>query len=304
MITSPRYVNNTYWYPDSGATNHVTSDLNNLTFGIECHGYNKIHMGNGEGNRYKAHLIAKGYLQTLGFDFTETFSLVVKATSLRIILTIVLARGWQLRQLDVNNAFLNGSLQEEVYMDQPPRFEQWKDLACKLHKALYGLKQATRACNNIVSWCSKKQHIVSRSTTEAKYKSLANATFELIWIPSLLIELKIKQNAPRTVWCDNLSIVACGVRLATCCKYRETSGRIPQHCAKNGCEIISQQNGDFATLCKILPSAWSDRLAMDVTPSFQLRIAHHLKHWIVDFLIFETTYSMHKLNFRKCYKSG
>ena len=61
--------------------------------------------------------------------------------------------------------------------------------------------------NNIVSWCSKKQHIVSRSTTEAKYKSLANATSELIWIPSLLIELKIKQNAPQTVWCDNLSTV-------------------------------------------------------------------------------------------------
>ena len=49
MKASPGYVNNTYWYPDSGATNHVTSDLNNLTFGIECHGYNKIHMGNGEG---------------------------------------------------------------------------------------------------------------------------------------------------------------------------------------------------------------------------------------------------------------
>ena len=99
---------------------------------------------NGSVNRYKARLIAKGYLQTLGFDFTETFSLVVKATSLRIILTIVLARGWQLRQLrqlDVNNTFLNGSLQDEVYMDQPPRLEQWKDLACKLHKALYGLKQ-------------------------------------------------------------------------------------------------------------------------------------------------------------------
>ena len=68
---------------------------------------------NGSVNRYKARLIAKGYLQTLGFDFTETFSLVVKATSLRIILTIVLARGWQLRQLDVNNAFLNGSLRSE-----------------------------------------------------------------------------------------------------------------------------------------------------------------------------------------------
>ena len=61
---------------------------------------------------------------------------------------------------------------------------------------------------------------------------------------------------------------------------------------QNGCEIISQQKGDFATLCKILPSAWSDRLAMDVTPSFQLQIAHCLKHWILDFLSFEMVYRM------------
>ena len=61
---------------------------------------------------------------------------------------------------------------------------------------------------------------------------------------------------------------------------------------QKGCEIISQQKGDFAALCKILPSAWSDRLAMAVTPSFQLRIAHRLKHWIFNFLSFETTYNM------------
>ncbi|KAL6311235.1 hypothetical protein AAG906_000551 [Vitis piasezkii] len=60
---------------------------------------------------------------------------------------------------------------------------------------------------------------------------------------------------------------------------------------------------DFATLCKILPSAWSDRLAMAVTPSFQLRITYRLKHWILDFLSFEMVYSMHKLDSRKCSKS-
>nr|CAN67187.1 hypothetical protein VITISV_014195 [Vitis vinifera] len=73
---------------------------------------------------------------------------------------------------------------------------------------------------------------------------------------------------------------------------------------QKGCEITSQQKGDFATLCKMLPSAWSDWLAMTTTSSFQLRIAHRLKHWIVDFLSFETTYSMHKLDFKKCSKSG
>ena len=56
--------------------------------------------------------------------------------------------------------------------------------------------------------------------------------------------------------------------------------------------------------CKNLPSTWSDLLAMAVTPSFQLRIAFCLKHWIIDFLSFETTYSMHKLNSRKCFKNG
>ena len=73
---------------------------------------------------------------------------------------------------------------------------------------------------------------------------------------------------------------------------------------QKGCEIISQQKGDFATLSKILPLAWSDRLEMAVTPSFQLRIVHRLKHWIFDFLSFESTYSMHKLDFKKCSKSG
>ena len=70
------------------------------------------------------------------------------------------------------------------------------------------------------------------------------------------------------------------------------------------CEITSQQKGDFATLCKMLPSARSDWLAMAATSSFQLRIAHRLKHWIVDFLSFEMVYSMHQLAFRKCSKSG
>ena len=86
-------------------------------------------------DRYKACLVAKGYLQTIGFNFTEIFSPVMKATSIKIILTIAFARGWKLRQLVVNNAFLNAGLQEEVYVNQPPRFDYGKYLAFKLHKA-------------------------------------------------------------------------------------------------------------------------------------------------------------------------
>ena len=79
---------------------------------------------------------------------------------------------------------------------------------------------------------------------------------------------------------------------------------------QNGCEIFTAKGQHFRSPrlilqpCKNLPSTWSDLLAMAVTPSFQLRIVYCLKHWIVDFLSFETTYSMHKLNSRKCSKSG
>nr|CAN79688.1 hypothetical protein VITISV_018577 [Vitis vinifera] len=73
---------------------------------------------------------------------------------------------------------------------------------------------------------------------------------------------------------------------------------------QKGCEITSQQKGDFATLCKMLPLAWSDWFTMAATSSFQLRIVHRLKHWIVDFLSFEMVYNMYQLDSRKCSKSG
>lgn len=90
--------------------------------------------------------MAKGFHQDKGFDYTKTFSPVVKPVTVRIVLTLVISHKWVIQQLDVNNVFLNGQVNEEFYMVQPPEFEKGESgLVCKLHKALYGLKQSPMA---------------------------------------------------------------------------------------------------------------------------------------------------------------
>ena len=98
-------------------------------------------------NRLKARLVAKGYSQAYGIDYDETFSPVAKMPSVRICIALAAIHHWPLHQLDVKNAFLNGVLEEEVYMEQPPGFvvEEEASKVCRLRRSLYGLKQSPRA---------------------------------------------------------------------------------------------------------------------------------------------------------------
>jgi hypothetical protein len=97
--------------------------------------------------RNKARLMAKGYAQFVGLDFEETFAPVARLESIRILLAYAAHHSFRLFQMDVKSAFLNGPIKEEVYVEQPPGFEddRFPDHMYKLSKALYGLKQAPRA---------------------------------------------------------------------------------------------------------------------------------------------------------------
>lgn len=92
-------------------------------------------------------MIAKGFHQRPDVDYYETFSLVIKHATIRPVLGIVVAKDWSLQQLDVNNAFLQGPLDEEVYMLPPPGLEDKEKPyhVCHLKKAVYRLKQDSRA---------------------------------------------------------------------------------------------------------------------------------------------------------------
>ncbi|KAL4565106.1 hypothetical protein LXL04_029190 [Taraxacum kok-saghyz] len=291
----------------------------------------------GTTEKYKARLLAKGFLQQYGKDYFETFSPVAKPVTIRLVLSIALTKNWPLRQLDVNNAFLHGTLHEEVYMTQSPGFthpqfpnhvydivltgnndeflyhfvrtlatkfsikdlgplhhflgieviptptglflsqhRHIQDLLTQFHmdgakevatplssstvlssveksphvdpapyRRLVGslqylaftrpdtsfavnklsqfmhlptqthwqallrvLSRFTTAYilyigSNIISWRSARQKSVSRSSTEAEYKALANASSEVMWVQNLLQELGIANSHSPTLYCDN-----------------------------------------------------------------------------------------------------
>jgi hypothetical protein len=104
------------------------------------------HVADGSIEKYKARFVARGFSQKEGIDYEETFAPVAKYTLIGTIIALAAKMKWKLHQMDVKTTFLNGVIEEEVYIEQPQGFEveYRKTHVCKLKKTLYGLKQAPR----------------------------------------------------------------------------------------------------------------------------------------------------------------
>jgi len=112
----------------------------------------------GRVERYKARLVAQGFTQQRGADYDEAFSPVVRMESLRTVVGLLVRNGLRLHQLDVTTAFLNGKLEEVVYMRQPEGFvaKGREQLVCRLTRSIYGLKQSSRCWNSTTDGALKQ----------------------------------------------------------------------------------------------------------------------------------------------------
>ncbi len=170
-----------------------TYQLEDLPQGRETVGcrwtYVKKYDEHGNVSRYKARLVAQGYSQIPGVDYTETFAPVVRLESVRAALGIAAIEDLEIGQMDIKGAYLNGELEEEIYMRQPPGYDDGSGRVCRLYKTLYGLKQSGREWNREFD---RKLTSIGFSKLEVDhcvYKRVRDGrtVFLTVWVDDLLI---------------------------------------------------------------------------------------------------------------------
>jgi hypothetical protein len=154
-------------------------------------------------DRYKARWVLRGFTQRPGVDYDKTFNPVVKFAIVRTVLSLALSRDWAIHQLDVKNAFLQGTLTETVYCSQPTGFvdEARPDLVCRLNRSLYGLKQVSR------SWYSRfASYLTSIGFVEAKsdtslfiYRRGDDSVFLLLYVDDIVLTASTADLLQRTI---------------------------------------------------------------------------------------------------------
>jgi hypothetical protein len=118
--------------------------------------------------RYKARLVARGFSQEYGLDYSETYAPVARFSSIRLMLALAARHGLRMQQMDVQTAFLYGDLKEEIYMEQPDGYVEGNRV-CRLRKSLYGLKQAPRVWNQVIDQFFKSMGLVPLECDPAVY---------------------------------------------------------------------------------------------------------------------------------------
>ncbi|RVW68068.1 Retrovirus-related Pol polyprotein from transposon TNT 1-94 [Vitis vinifera] len=153
--------------------------------------YKKKIGADGKVETYKARLVAKGYRQKEGIDYDETFSPVAMLKSIRILLAIAAYYDYEIWQMDVKTAFLNGKLKEDVYMTQPEGYTSMSDhkKVCKLQRSIYGLKQASRSWNIHFNKTIEKFDFVKCEEEPCVYKRFSGSTiiFLVLYVDDILL---------------------------------------------------------------------------------------------------------------------
>ncbi|GKC64838.1 ribonuclease H-like domain-containing protein [Tanacetum coccineum] len=146
--------------------------------------YKIKYKSSGEIDRYKVRLVVKGFNQKEGIDFNETFSPVVKMSTVRCVIALSVTNNWLLFQLDVNNAFLYEDLNEDIYMTIPKGFasKDNKNKVCKLVKSLYGLKQALRKWNEKLVTILKENDFVQSANDHSLFTKSKNSKFIALFV--------------------------------------------------------------------------------------------------------------------------
>ena len=145
----------------------------------------------GNVHTYKVRLVAKGFKQKHGIDYDETFSPVAMLKSIRILLAIAAYYDYEIWQMDVKTAFLNGNLVEDVYMTQPDGFvlDGKSNMVCKLQRSIYGLKQASRSWNIRFDEAVKEFGFIQNEDEPCVYKKFSGSAvaFLVLYVDDILL---------------------------------------------------------------------------------------------------------------------